>query len=119
MYKTDGPCNYIKKTLLSVLVCNVKYHNIHRSELHRLEIQVNLNKKTYIDHSQKLFMYSMTPGQDNENEAKLDNFASEGNYRACNRSPGKTWQGKPLETTVVYLRRNGHFKMADGPVCSR
>lgn len=25
---------------------------------------------------------------------------------------------KPL-FTVVYLRRNGHFKMADGPVCSR
>jgi hypothetical protein len=21
--------------------------------------------------------------------------------------------------TVVYLRRNGHFKMSDGPVCSR
>jgi hypothetical protein len=67
---------YKKKPLLSALVCNIKYHNIHRSELHRLEIQVNLNKKTYIDRSQKLFMYSMTPGQDNENEAKLGNFAS-------------------------------------------
>ena len=29
-----------------------------------------------IDQSQKLFMYSMTPGQDSENEAKPGNFAS-------------------------------------------
>ena len=27
-----------------------------------------------INHSQKLFMYSLTPGQDNENEAKLGIF---------------------------------------------
>jgi hypothetical protein len=41
------PIRFVKMQNLNCDFLFYKYHNIHRSEIHRLEIQVNLKKKTY------------------------------------------------------------------------